>query len=526
MTEKLSENTAKGQPAFLISYHVILWPVLPILALYVNNFGTVDLSGRALFCMATIFALPTAILYGVSLLWKRKHLACCLLISLFWIMFFAIGQIVKPAMASGFRYRYLMLIYLLTLLGGGFFLFRSKSRMVLPTKIVNRMSLAFLIILCGHLAIKILPLLNATEEINRKITLKIAPTAEKRDVYYFLVDGYPGNKIVQSCYNFDNTSFTSYLKSKGCWVPEGFANYLHTRLVIPSLFLMDYVQNWIPKDVSYAKATQIVREGPAEHPLIQVMRQAGYEIIINRSSYIPSGVYRSDLVSHGKMSNMSTDSVQTIANFIDVTPAFPYFNEILKQFTLYSEPKIFEYFTETLSEKHDKPRLYFAHILLPHPPVRFSADGSELAPPSFAMRNMRDWAAPGMVGQFEYLNSELMSFVEKATQLSADRQPVILIHSDHGSATRGQTIEAWQNPTNGLLAERTSILYAAYLPGRDIKNFPKRTSPINMFRLFIREYLDPTFPLLENKSYFTESKQLSYDFKLIDIDKMELISVK
>ena len=510
----MENKTVASKPRRPIAFHAILWSFLPVLAFYVNNYGTEELSGKAVLAASAILAIPTAIVFALSLLWKRKHLACCLLISLFWVLFFAIGHIVKPAMEHGFRYRYLMLIYVLTLLIAAVLLFRTKKPLILPTRIMNRITIAFILILGVQMSLKIFGMYHTPSQIDRPITLNIDESKPKPDIYYFLVDGYPGSDILKSCYDFDNTPFTDSLKQKGCWVPQGFANYFHTRQVMPSLFLMDYLQNWLPEGVSASQTKQIIEAGPAEYPLLQAMRQADYEVVLSRSQFAPTGVYRSKIVTHGKMTSLSTTFVQTFASFLNITPAFPFAGRIVRQFATYSEPKMFAYFRETLGQKHDKPRLFFAHFILPHPPVRYTADGTELMPNSFAMDHQMDWKDPGMIGQFQYLNSELKSFVDKATALPTDQQPVILIHSDHGSATRGAKAEDWNSPTKEMIEERTSIFCAAYLPGIDPQTLPKQTSPVNMFRLYIQKYLDPNFPLLEDKTYF--AKPTGFDFKLVE----------
>ncbi len=511
----MEKNSAEIKTRRPLAFHAILWSFLPVLAFYVNNFGTEELSGKAIVCISACFAVPTLIVFCLTLLWKRKHLACCLLISLFWILFFAIGQITRLAMESGFRYRFLMLIYILILLIAAFFLLRTKKPLVLPTRIMNRIVIAFVLILGAQLALKVFGMYNMPAKIDRKVELNIDQSIPKRNIYYLLVDGYPGNEILKSNYNFDNTPFTDFLKEKGCWVPKGFANYFFTKEVLPSLFLMDYLQNWIPEGVSAKKAQNIIETGPAEYPLIQVMQQAQYDVIMHRSQFAPAGVYRNKIVSHGKMTALSTTVVQTWASFMNITPAYPFAGRIVRTFATYSEPKIFEYFRSTLNEKRDKPTLYFAHFILPHPPVRYTADGKELMPHSFAMDHAVDWETPGMVGQFQYLNSELKSFVEQATALPSDQQPIIIIHSDHGTATKGFDLKSWDNPTKELMKERTSVLCAAYFPGIDTKTLPKQTSPINMFRLYIQKYLDKTFPLLENKTYATKIGCFD-NFKLVE----------
>ena len=511
-----SENVNTRKP---FAFHAILWSFSLILAFYVNNFGQHEISNRMVFALVALLAVFSTGLVGLFSLWKRKGRALCLLLSLFWILFFSVGPLIEYLMANGImRYRFIALIFCLILGVSGFFLLRSKRPMILPTRVMNRIALAFIIILGVQFLISLFS--QARRSVSTKtppVSLKIAKTAKKPDIYYLLVDGYPGDRILKKYYDFDNSPFTDFLKDKGFWVPEGIANYTGTKLVLSSVFKMNYHQEELPENPTQKQVKQVVEVGPRKFAMIEVLNQAGYDVITNGSQFIPSGVYRSDNVRVSKITGLSGASIQTLACLIDNSLILPLSTFIVDQFASHDEPEMFKNLAASLETTRSKPQFYFSHIVLPHPPIRFRADGSRLKPTTYLMADFMKWDHLGYIGQVEYLNSELKRFIEKATNLPPDRRPVIIIHSDHGTATKGLHPWQWSNPSKELIDERTSILCTALFPGIDKKRLPKQMSPVNIFRLFIREYLDPSFQLLEEKSYFAPMG--SYGFWLIDRKK-------
>ena len=94
-----------------------------------------------------------------------------------------------------------------------------------------------------------------------------------------------------------------------------------------------------------------------------------------------------------------------------------------------------------------------------------------------------------------------------------DREPIIIIESDHGTAFDFD----WDEPTDKMLKQRFSNLNAYYLPkGGDL--LYDNITPVNSFRIMFNSNFDGNFELLDDKAYWSNSEK-PYGFK----DVTELI---
>lgn len=100
------------------------------------------------------------------------------------------------------------------------------------------------------------------------------------------------------------------------------------------------------------------------------------------------------------------------------------------------------------------PKLVFAHIISPHPPMVFGANGEPVNQAEFetepgAGRDI-DLLLRAYADQVQFLNGQLLEVVD-AILAASDQPPIIIIQGDHGRADR--------NPEDKL-----SILNAFHLP--------------------------------------------------------------
>ena len=118
-------------------------------------------------------------------------------------------------------------------------------------------------------------------------------------------------------------------------------------------------------------------------------------------------------------------------------------------------------------------------------------------------------------GQLSYLNTKLETVVRRIIAESA-RPPVIMLQGDHGpemGLSRGSLSES---DVDG----RYSIFNAYLFPEGGEEKLYDSISPVNSFRILLNHYFGTSYPLLEDKSYYTTDR-LIYDFQPIPEDRFE-----
>ena len=164
------------------------------------------------------------------------------------------------------------------------------------------------------------------------------------------------------------------------------------------------------------------------------------------------------------------------------------------------------------------PKLVFMHMLAPHPPYLFKADGSFTKAEDIGV----DWScgedkALPYCQQAQWAEGEVKRFLEKA--LSSKRPPIIIIHSDHGPATLSDIY--LNHESKEFVRERTGILTACYFPGtKNKKIFNPDFSAVNIGRLLLNTYFQGHYPLLAKHVYFSN---YSHPFQFKEVEAWESV---
>jgi hypothetical protein len=151
------------------------------------------------------------------------------------------------------------------------------------------------------------------------------------------------------------------------------------------------------------------------------------------------------------------------------------------------------------------PKFVFAHIIAPHPPFVFDAQGKFVNP----QRPYNPGDGEGFAGsleeyqslyiqQLQFVNSQILDSI-RAILTTSSSPPIIIIQGDHGSGSllKNSSIE------ESCMYERTSILNAYYMPqGKTDLLYPAIT-PVNSFRVIFNTYFDTEYPLLADQTYYS-----------------------
>ena len=147
----------------------------------------------------------------------------------------------------------------------------------------------------------------------------------------------------------------------------------------------------------------------------------------------------------------------------------------------------------------ERPRLVFAHLILPHPPFVFDAEGNPVTPDApfaldFPSSGSDDGYLRGYREQVEFLNRELEQIV-MTILANADTPPVIVIQADHGPDSN--------TGRQGYVQERMTILNALLLPGGGDEIYPHLT-PVNTFRLIFNQLFGGDYERLPDRAFYSE----------------------
>jgi len=345
------------------------------------------------------------------------------------------------------------------------------------------------------------------------------------DIFYILPDAYARADILQDLYGFDNGAFLTGLTNMGFRVcEESRSNYCQTGLSAASTFNMDYLDE--PDEATGVGASgyrdevlQLLRDSG----LLAKLRGAGYEIISYNSGYRGTALPAADrfVTLTGSGSEFERVFWSLVAlpfrglPFLQYIPSLdPYIDHATRiTGTLDSLPN---------QREGDSPVFVFAHVICPHPPFVFGANGERVRPEYSFRYGDADMIIPehisredyvkGYVAQVRFLNQRLLQTVRSIQDASSD-PCIIVVQSDHGA--RSQLV--WENPSADSMKEAFAILNAYYVPDEVEAKLYEGITPVNTFRLILNYCLGIDLPLLEDRSYFSKWST-PYDF--IDVTEL------
>ena len=158
---------------------------------------------------------------------------------------------------------------------------------------------------------------------------------------------------------------------------------------------------------------------------------------------------------------------------------------------------------------HDEPgpSFVFAHLLMPHPPYVFLADGT-VSPEDATYET-----------QMDYTNARIKAIVSALLARAEDERPIIILQADEGPYParyqRQRDRFDWSTATADELAMKFGILNAMYLPGEEgQETLRSDLTSVNTFRTLFRRYFGTDLPDLPDR-IFTSIKARPYD--LLDV---------
>jgi hypothetical protein len=489
-------------------WYPIAISVYPVQALFTTNTGEIQPN-------AVVRPLLASVLFGVFLffivwLFARQVHKAAFLTTLWLSLFFTFGHAYiyidekfpksnyTPWLAIGWIFLFALALVWTT---------RPKLTFISSTSTLNTVALALLVMSVGQISLGVGPRsAHALGADNAPVDPSLVAPANPPDVYYFILDSYGRDDVLDLAYDYDNTEFLNALKERGFYVGTcSQSNYVRTEISLASSLNMMYLPEL---------DDEFKPESTARRTLWNSLKHSAVRFNFEGLGY--------------KTINFATGFAWNELDDADIFIAPPPFTSGLSEFEgLFLRTTFARYaqdfgwvdpdavmgqafrdrFNNIFNNMDDlanmpEPTFAYVHVISPHPPFVFDPEGNPTYPPDF-WNEQRQYPyamyAKGYTNQLTYLNKKTLEAID-ILLAESETPPIIIIQGDHGP---------WMQPKD----RRMWILNAYYLPEHNDELYPTIT-PVNTFRLVFNAYFGGNYDMLKDISYFSPVPKL-YDFSEI-----------
>jgi hypothetical protein len=319
------------------------------------------------------------------------------------------------------------------------------------------------------------------------------------DIYMILLDAYPGDDAATLDPTFDADAFPSALEARGFEVERhARSNYLTTRLTVPTMLADQHVEAASELDPPFgnqAADARRLREFGDEGIVLRTLRDAGYETFTVPSPAAHLGLRRVDrVIDPPGASEFELVLLRTTwlgAALDRLMPDFFASGARAQVLANYASAEA------VAAEEHSRPRFVWVHILAPHGPIVFRADGSPIVGAEAFNTAFKDPAGSANAtdridATFSYADFVADRTIELVDRIvaSTKREAVVVVFSDHGTDIRFNAAD----PLASDLNERSSVVLAIRSPGRS-GLLPAGTTPIGVLPRVLNAYLGTSLPI-------------------------------
>lgn len=504
-----------------IPLHPLLFALYPIVFLIARN-----LQGQVSFGSALVPALVTvgATVLVVLALWPllKSLRKAAVVASVYVLLFFSYGHVRDAVLGSGGSnsdpvqlVAWLGLAVLATVL-----IARTKSSFGSPTLILNVLAGALVLMNLVPVAVAAQATLEQ-EPAAPSGDLKLPADPEitpggKRDIYYIIFDRYANEATLSEQYGFDNSEVLGFLESRGFFVAhDSAANYPRTGHSVASSLNMTYLTYLERQEGASSSDWGAIHDLLQDAELTRYLKSLGYRYHHIGSWWNPTAETSKADVNHvfGAPSEFSSVLLRST-----MWPAISEELGLEESFGRRAgERRRVAFQLERLLSVKDDPAPTFtlAHFLIPHPPFVLDRNGGLVTEEMAAERGPR----LSYLEQLLYTNRVIEKIVDELVVGEGAEDPIIVIQSDEGPhPPRLNKLERsfnWFEATDAELRKKLLILNAYYFPDGHDDRLYGTISPVNTFRVMLKEYFGADLELLADRIFLYRDFHHPYDFREI-----------
>ena len=501
-----------------IIIHPFLFAIFPVLFLFSHNID-----------QASFFdtLLPSAISFGFTIMLVsflsfilRDVNKAGIISTLFLILFFSYGHIYNLKLTWHIgqffigRHRYLMIVWGLIFITCTFVVIKIRINWYEVTKVLN--SMVFILVITsiinvGIYKFKIKPggKTNFNDRQDNVTEIRIDPEISRlsditqlRDIYYIILDGYARSDTLKEIYNYDNREFIDYLSDRGFYIAmESLSNYAMTHLSLASSLNMKYI-NYLSEEIGEDSRDQRILNRMIKNSLVmKYLKSMGYKFI-----HFSSGLGATNFNQYADRDPQGAGINEFQIILIQSTMLAPFENFFVANSLRH---KILSTFSELGQiPKITDSKFIFAHIIAPHPPFIFDANGKPAQTDILKMGGMVWTQKEKYLDQLIFVNTKVKMFIDEIL-LHSEHPPIIILQADHGpsSALSDGILDGWNKPTDRMIQERMRIFNAYHMPSGGSKFIYNEITPVNTFRIIFNFYFGADNEVLKDKSFFSNYDQ-------------------
>jgi hypothetical protein len=334
-----------------------------------------------------------------------------------------------------------------------------------------------------------------------------AQTGRPRDIYFLVFDRYGSADAIERRFGITDNDLYDWLAAQGFQVPaDSRGSYRATDFSLASTLNMRYLDELTERVGPVSNDRTPAQDMLRQHEVGRFLKDMGYRYYHigswfdpTRENELADAVLTLGLTSEFDAVLGDTTITPAVARLTGATTTEPTFLDRHREGTLHAFRQVRRVATAP------GPKFVFAHMLLPHDPYVFRADGSLVTE---AEANAEE---PGLYkGHLEFANTKIKEVVRDLLSGPEETRPIVIIEADEGPLAC-RSVDC-VDTTPEYFQIRSGVLAALYTPGIDAR-LPDRFSLVNTFRFVFSEYFGADLPMLPDRIVTWPDNEHLYDFR-------------